>query len=847
MVGVGRHTRLRPVSPVCLRALLACSVSALFIASAQAADEPPLPRNNYGSMGLIDMPNARMAPDGELSAGAFFTQNIERYNLGFQALPWLELSFRYGGLSHFHPPYSVYFDRSFGLKARLWDETEVLPAVVLGVNDVVGTGVYGGEYIAASKQFGPFDATLGMGWGRLGSTGLLRNPLSLLSSSFDNRPSVFGATSAGATNFNSIFHGRDVGLFGGVAWATPIKGLAVVGEYSSDAYTEEVAGGAFRPRTQLNLGLSYQMADTITASVSWLYGRAVGGSLSFQMDPVHDPYPQRLGAPPPEPRVRTPEEQRAALDNLTRVRDTGLIIRAEQRTRGFLANNQLVDKLLQMPGLSDVSLRGHVIILSIARGDPDTTCRNAARFIGQYDTAITAISVSRGNASRQCPVMAGVPLVDRQPRGQEFQPLLLTNINDIAPPLLTIDATHVRSAASDAAAVAKIRADAKIQHVGIAAIKLTRTEASVYYANTFYFSEAEALRRLTKLLMQDAPDDIEKFRMISTMTGKAEREFDVLRAPAERTVTQAGDIDLASDMTMQPAPMENQILAAAARKGYPQFSWSIFPQFRQQLFDPDNPFGVQFLGGIDASLQLAPGLFVSAEAEASLWDNFNVNRLPFSDLPHVRTDFLKYFTEGKNGLGYLAAEYRFRMAPTVFASVRAGYLESMFAGAGGEMLWRPEGQRWALGVDAYEVQKRNFDRLFGLQGYRAFTGHISVYYASPWYNLNFAVRAGQYLAHDRGLSVEVTRRFETGVEIGAFFTKTNVSAQQFGEGSFDKGIILRIPLNWVAPINTQNEFDLDLRPVQRDGGQRLAGDARLYDQTVRTSYAEMWNAMNETP
>ena len=38
------------------------------------------------------------------------------------------------------------------------------------------------------------------------------------------------------------------------------------------------------------------------------------------------------------------------------------------------------------------------------------------------------------------------------------------------------------------------------------------------------------------------------------------------------------------------------------------------------------------------------------------------------------------------------------------------------------MLWRPEGQRWALGVDAYEVWQRGFDRLFDLQKYHVFTG-----------------------------------------------------------------------------------------------------------------------------
>jgi hypothetical protein len=159
----------------------------------------------------------------------------------------------------------------------------------------------------------------------------------------------------------------------------------------------------------------------------------------------------------------------------------------------------------------------------------------------------------------------------------------------------------------------------------------------------------------------------------------------------------------------------------------------------------------------------------------------------------------------------------------------------MFAGAGGEILWRPEGQRWALGADAYEVWQRGFDRLLDLQNYRTFTGHISLYYAAPWQNLNFMISAGQYLAGDRGLTFQVTRRFSTGVEIGAFFTKTNISAEQFGEGSFDKGIIIRIPLGWALPIETQGQWGIDLRPIQRDGGQRMLGDEILFEETRRTA------------
>ena len=161
------------------------------------------------------------------------------------------------------------------------------------------------------------------------------------------------------------------------------------------------------------------------------------------------------------------------------------------------------------------------------------------------------------------------------------------------------------------------------------------------------------------------------------------------------------------------------------------------------------------------------------------------------------------------------------------------------AGAGGEILWRPQTSRWALGADVYDVKQRDFNRLLGFQNYSVITGHITAYYQSPWYGLNFQVRGGEYLAGDRGVTVEVSRRFSTGVEIGAFFTKTNVSAAQFGEGSFDKGILIRIPLGWALPIETQAQYALDLRPIQRDGGQTLAGDATLYDDTFRTGEGEI--------
>jgi hypothetical protein len=98
----------------------------------------------------------------------------------------------------------------------------------------------------------------------------------------------------------------------------------------------------------------------------------------------------------------------------------------------------------------------------------------------------------------------------------------------------------------------------------------------------------------------------------------------------------------------------------------------------------------------------------------------------------------------------------------------------------------------------------------------------------------------------KGVTFEFSRKFSTGVQIGAWFTLTNVSAERFGEGSFDKGIRIIIPFEWAAPFATQTGYDLSLRSIQRDGGQKLNGDTILYGVTEPSSYGtqlQEWNSV----
>jgi len=102
--------------------------------------------SDLGITGVIDTPSARMQNDGTLKI-TFSHQDIANItNITYQATPWLETTIRYayGSL-----PYK---DRSYGAKITLLKESELKPSIAIGVQDILGTGVFSSEYIVASKK-----------------------------------------------------------------------------------------------------------------------------------------------------------------------------------------------------------------------------------------------------------------------------------------------------------------------------------------------------------------------------------------------------------------------------------------------------------------------------------------------------------------------------------------------------------------------------------------------------------------------------------------------------------------------------------------------------------------------
>ncbi|MFV2035141.1 MAG: YjbH domain-containing protein, partial [Halocynthiibacter sp.] len=189
-------------------------LAATFIGSF-AFSETGIPYNLsfQGVPGLIEMPSAISAPDGELSTNVSTFAGITRNTLSFQITDRLGGSFRYSATQNWpNDGFNTYYDRGFDLRYRVLDETRIRPVVTIGLQDFVGTCLNSAEYIVASKSFGDkLRVTGGLGWGRLGSYNSFANPFGL-----DIRPTDFDPT-GGTLNTDRWFLGPTA-AFGGIEW-----------------------------------------------------------------------------------------------------------------------------------------------------------------------------------------------------------------------------------------------------------------------------------------------------------------------------------------------------------------------------------------------------------------------------------------------------------------------------------------------------------------------------------------------------------------------------------------------------------------------------------------------------
>jgi len=117
---------------------------AMFLAIALAA-VGSVHASDFGTVGNITLPTARLMGDGDLSATISTNQVAASYNVSFQVTPFLESTFRYTVFNPYGRDFSrdALRDRSLEAKLRILKETKTWPQLAVGVRDLLGTGAWG--------------------------------------------------------------------------------------------------------------------------------------------------------------------------------------------------------------------------------------------------------------------------------------------------------------------------------------------------------------------------------------------------------------------------------------------------------------------------------------------------------------------------------------------------------------------------------------------------------------------------------------------------------------------------------------------------------------------------------
>ena len=668
----------------------------------------PLTASDWGEIGLLQTPTARMAPAGSVRFTVSQVQPYTRGTVMFQPLDWLEGGFRYSDVSNvlYDPTLTIasqsFKDKSVDAKVRLLQEGKYQPAVAIGARDLGGTGLFSGEYLVANKRTGDFDWSLGLGWGYTGGRGNLRNPLSVISDEFNNRPT--DNAGFGGTVGKAYFRGP-TSLFGGVQWQTPIEPLVLKLEYDGNAYKREPFANPIRQASPFNVGAVYRYSQALDISAGIERGnRAMVGFT------LH-----------------------GALDKLT------------------------ASKVFDPP----------------------------------------------------------VPAVNLQAPAND--PEWVATVNELQ------------------------------RQTGWSIESLSRQGGTLYVRldNTGPRYSADRLDKLVAVLNRDAPASITRFSVHFTNSGISLGSKEINR----RDWIALHNEGLSPEQRRQRngAFLTGPLQATAARGMVGTAAWTNESQTLRTSFGPSV---WQSLGGPDSFLlyqigvqgsfayKLAQRTLLYGSANLRLIDNYDKFKYTAdSELPRVRTFTREYAVTSRFTISNLQLTHTEQLGDSHFAMVYGGLLEPMFGGVGGEYLYRPRSSAFAFGVDVNRVRQREFQQKFGFRDYEVNTGHGTMYWDTGWQNVNAKVSVGQYLAGDRGVTLDLSRRFSNGVTVGAWATKTNVSAAQFGEGSFDKGIYVTFPFDAILPRSSNTNGTIVWQPLTRDGGARLGRAQTLYGITEQRSNA----------
>ena len=227
------------------------------------------------------------------------------------------------------------------------------------------------------------------------------------------------------------------------------------------------------------------------------------------------------------------------------------------------------------------------------------------------------------------------------------------------------------------------------------------------------------------------------------------------------------------------------------------------------------------------------------------WDVLNPSRLI-----NVRTDNLIYHQAHSFHVDTAFMQKSWNLGCGWFTRLATGYFETVYGGVAWEALYYPVCFNWAVGFESAVLWKR---RYYGLGFYDKirkltpegiiwvpYTGlqyFVDFYYDYKPLNLDFKIKAGQFLARDKGIRLEGGRTFPSGLRVGLWYTFTNAKDVVNNQRYYDKGFSITMPLDFFMNKSSRTRVGYGMSAWLRDCGAIGCTGKELYN----TLYFERYN------
>ena len=274
--------------------------------------------------------------------------------------------------------------------------------------------------------------------------------------------------------------------------------------------------------------------------------------------------------------------------------------------------------------------------------------------------------------------------------------------------------------------------------------------------------------------------------------------------------------------------------------GTEKLSFSAAPSLKHYLNDREKPYATKASAMASMNYDIASGLFLKARVFHPFYNTIKdiQNRGGLEDIGteenklSIRSGMLKYTQYNDTQLSNLTIDYLFRAPGETIGKVEVGYLDLAFTGTDLEWYKSFYDDRFGLGLQYQYLYKRPVDDMFSIYDDLTYDAKfINAYMLlSDKYNIHLGVKAGEFLAGDKGARFDILRTYRS-FTIGAYTTFTNseeVFTSEENRNYIDKGVYIRIPIDTVSKQKYKGSLSYTLTPWTRDVGQFAGGSMSLY-------------------